>query len=62
MALFSLYKSNTEYQYEEGKGIASDHTTFHNLGTASGDKTLSSSYTESSLESFAFRANYSFRV
>ena len=50
MALFSLYKSNTEYQYEEGKGIASDHTTFHNLGTASGDKTLSSSYTESSLE------------
>ena len=31
MALFSLYKSNTEYQYEEGKGIASDHTTFHNL-------------------------------
>lgn len=23
MALFSLYKSNTEYQYEEGKGIAS---------------------------------------
>ena len=27
MALFSLYKSNTEYQYEEGKGIASDHTT-----------------------------------
>lgn len=47
MALFSLYKSNTEYQYEEGKGIASDHTTFHNLGTASGDKTLSSSYTES---------------
>ena len=49
MALFSLYKSNTEYQYEEGKGIASDHTTFHNLGTASGDKTLSSSYTESSL-------------
>lgn len=47
MALFSLYKSNTEYQYEEGKGIASDHTTFHNLGTASGDKTLSSSYTTS---------------
>ena len=45
MALFSLYKSNTEYQYEEGKGIASDHTTFHNLGTASGDKKLSSSYT-----------------
>ena len=61
MALFSLYKSNTEYQYEEGKGIASDHTTFHNLGTASGDKTLSSSYTESSLESFAFRANYSYK-
>ena len=47
MALFSLYKSNTEYQYEEGKGIASDHTTFHNLGTASGDKNLSSSYTMS---------------
>lgn len=45
MALFSLYKSNTEYQYEEGKGIASDHTTFHNLGTASGDKKLSTSYT-----------------
>ncbi len=29
MALFSLYKSNTEYQYEEAKGIANDHTTFH---------------------------------
>ena len=58
MALFSLYKSNTEYQYEEGKGIASDHTTFHNLGTASGDKTLSSSYTESSLDSFVFFVNY----
>ena len=61
MALFSLYKSNTEYQYEEGKGIANDHTTFHNLGSASGDRNLSSKYNESSLESFAFRANYSYK-
>lgn len=61
MALFSLYKSNTEYQYEEAKGIANDHTTFHNLGSASGDKNLSSKYNESSLESFAFRANYSYK-
>ena len=30
MALFSLYKSNTEYQYEEGKGIASNHSHRYN--------------------------------
>lgn len=61
MGLFSLYKTNTEGSYLSGKGIANDLLTYYNLETASGDKVIKSSYTESSLESFAMRLNYSYK-
>ena len=61
MGLFSLYSSNTETSFLSGKGISSDLLSFNNLETASGDKTIQSSYTESSLESFALRLNYSYK-
>lgn len=61
MALFSLYKSNTEGSYLEGKGISDNSLTYYALNKAGGDKNISSSYTESSLESMAFRLNYSYK-
>lgn len=61
MALFSLYKTKTEIYDQTAYGISDDHLSFYAMDKASGDKNISSSYTESSLVSGAFRLNYSYK-
>ncbi len=61
MALFSMYKSNTEIYDLKGFGISDDILSYYALDKASGDKNISSSYTENTLVSGAFRVNYSYK-
>ncbi|MBQ7441119.1 MAG: TonB-dependent receptor, partial [Prevotella sp.] len=60
MALFSLWKRDKETNALAAKDISNDAFTYHNLGASAGDKAVASSYTESSLVSFAGRLNYSY--
>lgn len=60
MGLFSLYKSHTESSLTAGKGITDDHLTYNALDKVSGDKTISSTYTENRLVSVAGRLNYTY--
>lgn len=60
MGLFSLWKRNKETNSLAAKNISDDYLAYNNLGASAGDKTVASSYTESSLVSFAGRLNYSY--
>lgn len=61
MALFSLYKTKQETFSQKGFGISDDMLTYFAMNKASGDKEISSAYTESQLVSGAFRLNYSYK-
>ncbi|MBR5820197.1 MAG: SusC/RagA family TonB-linked outer membrane protein, partial [Alistipes sp.] len=62
MGLFSMYASNKETYEMSGRNISDDKLTFHALGKAGSEgMAINSSYTESSLVSFAARANYSYK-
>ena len=61
MALFSMNKANTENMYMYFNNVT-DGTTWWNLNTGEYDQDNSSnSYSESSLVSYAFRANYTYK-
>lgn len=61
MGLFSMYRSDTETYNMKAFGISDDMLSFHAMDKASGDKEISSAYTESTLVSGALRLNYSYR-
>lgn len=61
MGLFSMYRSDTETYNMKVFGISDDMLSFHAMDKASGDKEISSAYTESTLVSGALRLNYSYR-
>lgn len=61
MALFSMYRTDKETYSLEAKGISDDLLSYHALQKGTGDKVVSSSYTESMLVSTAFRLNYSYK-
>lgn len=61
MGLFSMYKSDKEVYGLKGFGVSDDMLSFHAMNKASGDKEISSSYTESTLVSGALRLNYSYK-
>ncbi len=61
MALYSSEKSNSE-NYEETAIKPIESTAWWNLGTGTkGEATVGSSFSESSMQSFAVRANYSWK-
>ncbi len=62
MGLFSMYASNKETYEMSGRNISDDKLTYHALGKAGSEgMAIDSGYTESSLVSFAARANYSYK-
>ena len=62
MGLFSMYASNKETYEMSGRNISDDKLTYHALGKAGSEgMAINSAYTESSLVSFAARANYSYK-
>ncbi|RGN31512.1 SusC/RagA family TonB-linked outer membrane protein [Bacteroides oleiciplenus] len=62
MGLFSMYRSQLEAYKMKGFNIPNDKLSFHALEkAASSDKTIESSYTESTMVSGAFRVNYSYK-
>lgn len=61
MALFSMTQNTKESSSLEGQEIADDRLTYNALNKAAGTKNLNSSYTESSMVSFAARLNYSYK-
>lgn len=62
MGLFSMYRADEEIYRMKGFDISSDKLSYHALETAaSSDKTIESAFTQSTLVSGAFRANYSYK-
>lgn len=60
MGLFSMYRSDQETYNLKGFGITDDMLSFYAMEKAAGDKVISSSFTQSTLVSGAFRLNYSY--
>ena len=62
MGLFSLYRSDRETYRMKGFDIPNDKLSYHALEkAASSDKTIESGFTQNTLVSGAFRANYSYK-
>ena len=62
MGLFSMYRSGLESYRMKGFNITNDKLSYNSLEKASSnDKTIESTFTESTLVSGAFRANYSYK-
>jgi TonB-linked SusC/RagA family outer membrane protein len=62
MGLFSMYRSDEETYRLKGFDIPNDKLSYNALETAaSSDKTIESAFTQSTLVSGAFRANYSYK-
>ncbi len=61
MGLFSMNQYTKESSSLEAVGIPDDRLSYNALGKATGDKTVSSGYAESSIVSVAARFNYSYK-
>ena len=61
MGLFSMYASNREVYTQSVADISDDKLKYFAMGKGSKNQTVGSSYTESSLVSWAARLNYSYK-